>query len=319
MRKRVSPTLVGAFVLGAAGLALLAIVLFGSGRFFSQTRQFVCYFSSDVTGLSVGAPVRFHGVHVGAVDQILLTLNPPGYAPNELSLGKIRVPVVIELYLDRIVSLGGPIDLGNPAMLKRLVAAGLRAQLATESLVTGTRYVALDFFPGSQIRVFAPSNPRYPEIPTVPTALQQAQSAAERLVKRLDQLDLEGLVASLTDTVNSVHDLVKSGQIESALAALQRAAGSLSETAASVRVMTSRLDGQLRPLQKSLSDTSNAASAAFKAVQTTLAPDSPLIYRMNEAMNQLAAAARSTQELADYLQRNPSALIRGRATPRDEQ
>jgi paraquat-inducible protein B len=300
-------------------------VLFGSGRFFSQTRQFVCYFSSDVTGLSVGAPVRFHGVHVGAVTKILLRLNVPGYQPSEFITSEIRVPVVIELYLDRVVSLGGPIDLGKRAMLQEMIAAGLRAQLATESLVTGTRYVALDFFPGTHVHLVAPTNRRYPEIPTVPTAMQQVQLALERVIRRLDRMDLEHLANSLVATVDAVNSLVESGQIQQTLTALRRAALTLNETAVTVRGfttqlggVTTQLSGQIRPLQRSLIDTSNAATAALKNVQTTLAPDSPLVYRINEAMTQLTAAARSAQELADYLQRNPSALVRGRPAPREE-
>jgi paraquat-inducible protein B len=319
MRTRVSAALVGAFVLGGTGLLILAIVLFGSGSLFTHTRRFVCYFSSDVTGLSIGAPVRFHGVHVGAVTQILLRLNPPGPSATNLSMSEVRIPVVIELYLDRIVSLGGPVDLTKQKVLRPWIEAGLRAQLATESLVTGTSYVALDFFPGTPVHVFAPPNHPYPEIPTVPTAFQQAQLAAERLIKRLDRLDLEGLINATTTTVNSIHGLIESGRIDQALIALQRAGVSLNETAASVRTLTGRLDSQIRPLQKSLSETSNNANAALKTLQTTLAPDSPLIYRINEAMTQLTAAARSAQELSDYIQRNPSALIRGRSAARNEQ
>jgi len=61
MGKRVSPTLVGAFVLGAVALAVVTVVVLGSGRLFQRKHLFALYFSSDVNGLKVGAPVKFRG------------------------------------------------------------------------------------------------------------------------------------------------------------------------------------------------------------------------------------------------------------------
>ncbi len=321
MKRGVKPALVGAFVLGAIGLGLLAIVMFGSGHLFSETTQFICYFSSDVTGLSVGAPVRFHGVDVGSVTKIMLALNFPN-AQGTVEVAQIRIPVIITLDLDRITELGGPVDLTNPTTFKRLIDEGLRAQLATESLVTGLRYVALDLNPDHPAHFYGDKNSKYLEIPTIPTTLQQAQTTAEQLLKRLESVNIEQLVQSLTLTVNAMRDVMTSRQLNATLTSLHQATLSLKATADSVRRLANDLDAQMHPLQRgleSLAEASNNANAALKTVQTTLAPDSPLVYRITDAMTQLAAAARATQELADYLQRDPAALLRGRAVARDRQ
>ena len=62
MGKRINPATVGAFVLGAIGLVLAAVVVFGSGNLFRKTHEFVIYFAGDINGLRVGAPVKFKGV-----------------------------------------------------------------------------------------------------------------------------------------------------------------------------------------------------------------------------------------------------------------
>jgi paraquat-inducible protein B len=55
MNKKISPAVIGAFVLGAVALIVIAILVFGSGRLFRQTRNFVLYFDNSVNGLRIGA------------------------------------------------------------------------------------------------------------------------------------------------------------------------------------------------------------------------------------------------------------------------
>ena len=99
MNQRVSPTLIGAFVLGAVLLAVTAVVLIGSGRYFRRTYPFVLYFPGSVNGLRVGAPVKFRGVEIGSVEDIRLQLKP--------DQSVFRIPVIIGIDPEKITSLGG--------------------------------------------------------------------------------------------------------------------------------------------------------------------------------------------------------------------
>ena len=65
MSQKANPTLIGAFVLGAAAIAVAGLLVLGGGKLFHRTRPFVIYLEGDVTGLRVGSPVRFQGVQVG--------------------------------------------------------------------------------------------------------------------------------------------------------------------------------------------------------------------------------------------------------------
>ena len=47
-------------------------------------------------------------------------------------------------------------------------------------------------------------------------------------------------------------------------------------------------------------------------VSGTLAPESPVLVEFERAMTELSGASRALRDLADYLERNPSALVRGR-------
>ena len=100
MNKKISPTLIGAFVIGAIALLVIAIIVFGSGRLFKQTREFVLYFETSVNGLRVGAPVKFKGVEVGSVKNIVLQL--------EKDTQVARIPVIIEIDLEKLQAGGKP-------------------------------------------------------------------------------------------------------------------------------------------------------------------------------------------------------------------
>src|SRR5437879_4028103 len=116
MAKRANPAFVGTFVIGAIALAIAAVALLGSGSLFRTTHEFVCFFDGNVNGLRVGALVKFKGVEIGEVRQILLSLNAATGPAAVGSSSVIKIPVVIELDEGRILKRGAKyINVVNPA------------------------------------------------------------------------------------------------------------------------------------------------------------------------------------------------------------
>ena len=329
MSKKISPTLIGAFVLGALALVVVAVVALGSGRFFRQTREFVLYFDSSVNGLRVGAPVKFKGVEIGAVKDIRLQL--------EKSAQVDKIPVIIEVDLEKLTSRGARGEVASdPADFHQaIVKMGLRGQLLMESLVTGLLYVGLDLFPGSPIRLVQTSgnNYRYPEIPTTPTTLEEAQDAVTRIISKLEELDFKGLTKSLADTVDGINQLVNSPELKASLHALQRTMPKVDDALVSVRKAATSLDANVTTLSASLEQTSDAtreamqqaavalkqsdgalkaAEAAMVNVNGIVDEDSPTFYEFRRSMKEIAAAARTLRLLSGYIERNPRALIFGK-------
>jgi len=228
MRKRASPTLIGAFVVGAVVLAVVAIGVFGSGRYFRKVYPYVVYFGGDVNGLKVGAPVKFRGIQVGDVRSILLSFSDA--ALSEEQAAAFRIPVVIELDEDYIVSQGAHTG-ADPESVARLVDLGLRAQLKTESFVTGILYVDLGFFPNTPIEQREVGSEPYPEIPTLPTALEEAQMKVEEFLSKLEQVDFRGIAASLSNTLAGLDTIVNSPGLKETLDALPQAVGKIEAAA----------------------------------------------------------------------------------------
>ena len=330
MNKKISPAVIGAFVLGAVALIIIAILVFGSGRLFRQTRDFVLYFDNSVNGLRIGAPVKIKGVEIGSVKDIRFQLEK-----NK----ELKIPVIIEIDLEKFISRGATqavaTAVDREALNKAIVDRGLRGQLEMESLVTGLLFIALDFFPGTPINLVQRTDGdyKYPEIPTLPTTLEQAKDAVTRIMNRLEEIDFKGLIASLDETVNGIKRTVNSQELEATIRSLQKTVPKIDEAVLSVRDLAVTLNDNSKSLAANLeqtsidarasmkqadkaleqaTDTLKTAEAAVANVQTLSDPDSPIIYELGKSLREVSAAARSLRSLANYLDRNPSALIFGR-------
>jgi len=190
MSKQVNRTVIGGFVLGAVALAVIAIVILGKGDFFKEKRTYVMFFRGSVKGLQVGAPVLMRGVRVGSVTKI----NIDYYADSD----EIEIPVFAEFDPGTVNVIGKTRFVpGSVEAQKTLIEEGMRAQLETQSLITGQLLVQLDFHPDKPAK-FVGHYPEYLEIPTIPSTYEEIMSifrnlplkdAVQRLIKIMDGLD----------------------------------------------------------------------------------------------------------------------------------
>jgi paraquat-inducible protein B len=302
MSRRANPALVGAFVLGALALAVAAITVFGSGRLFRETVPFVCYFEGGVHGLNPGAPVKFKGVEIGSVERIMLRF--------EQTPGNVTIPVFFKVDSEKFERAGLEASFA-PEAIKTAIDQGLRARLESESLVTGLLFVNLDFFPASPARLLHPDGD-VQEIPTLPTTIEQATQAVKQIVDRLQDIDLEALVDSATGALTAVRELAASSDVKQAVASLDR-------TLQSVQALSQSLERSVGPLGTSLRTTAERAQLLEEELRKTLdstrsllEPGSPLSYQLQTTLQEVSAAARSVRSLSEALERDPSALVRGR-------
>ncbi|MCW5889175.1 MAG: MCE family protein [bacterium] len=315
MSKKASPTLVGSFVLGAVALLVAGVVVFGSGRLFKSTVPFVLSFNGSVNGLSVGAPVKFKGVEVGSVTDIRLSLNADENAEGPST----RVPVVIEIDEDRVLARGVRVDIADRATLERLVDAGLRGQLNAQSFVTGLLFVELDFHPDTAADfTLGPDSP-YLEIPTIPNVFEQAQTALAEVISDIEKLNLQRLFDAIAETVEGIKRIVNADGVQKAAQNLDKTMANLDETLASVRRLSDELGAKAGTLGRSVEEiaaqtrvTLETMDTSLRTVRDLLDPSAPLAVQLQDALDEISGAARSVRLLAGELERNPSALIRGR-------
>ena len=201
---------------------------------------------------------------------------------------------------------------------------GCARSLGTDSFVTGLMYVALDIEPNTPIQMVAPPGSPLQEIPAIPNTLEQAQAVAVRIFERLDKVDFGEVFTQMTGMLDSIRQIANSPSLKQAIDNSEKTREQLDNALASAQQTLNNVNSQVPPLSDSLQKTSSSADAAAKqatitlgTVNTTIEPNSPMNYQALQTLQDVSAAAHSIKELADYLQRNPSAIVRGRDFSQD--
>jgi paraquat-inducible protein B len=265
---------------------------------FTEKIPFLVFFDGSVRGLNSGAPVEFRGFRLGSVSEVRLEYDP--------QTRRIRIPVMLELEPQRLQAYGSavPVEQGHPVMAQ-LVRQGLRAQLQTGNLLTGDLFVDLVMQPAAASAELDTSGP-VPVIPSVPNTLEALQASATQILNKIANLPIEDLAVSLNSTARGLDEIVNSPDLQAALRALAPAIAQLQATVA-------RIDGEAGPLLDSLRASVDAAATTMSSAQRTIGPDSRLAADLESMMEELTRAARSIRLFADYLDRHPEALVRGKA------
>jgi paraquat-inducible protein B len=258
-------------------------------------------FDGSVRGLSVGAPVDFRGIVIGEVKAIDMAF--------DAQAGHFRLPVQLVLYRDMLDAWiarapGGKTSSAESA-LKRAIERGLRAQLRSGNLLTGQRYVALDFIKPAPALKLATAGSHGLEIPSVGGGLDDLQDSLTRVSKSIEQVPFGALAQDLRGAV---------GQLQRVLEKVDRLP--LDSLAGDLRGTLAALDGTLRRFDKDLAPAFGATlTDAQQTLQTTrqvLANDSATQQELRGSLREMARAAQSLRELTDLLQRRPESLLRGR-------
>ena len=274
---------------------------------FVKTVPFLVHFDGSVRGLRANAPVEFRGMKVGRVADVRLVY--------DADRGSLAIPVVIEIEPERIMITGeaaAETDASDDyAVMAELVEQGLRAQLASGSLLTGELLVALDIKknrPSASLDFDQP----YPEIPSIPSDLEGLTRSVSDVVSEIGALPLQEIAADVRQLLRDVDALVASPSTTESVESLRLALND-------IRALTSKVDGRSGPLLDALLETLNSADRTLDQTRSTLAATEGLVgegskvsYGLDGALVEISNAARSIRIFAEYLERHPEALLRGK-------
>ena len=338
MSKEVNRIAIGGFVAGGIGLAVLAMLFIGSGKYFQQKSKQVLFFEGSVKGLNVGSPVKFRGVDIGEVTKIQLTIRPENL--------EFFVPVYVEIYRNSVSILGGKeqAKFDDRKVVDRLVTEmGLRAQLQMQSLLTGQLFINYDFYPGTPIKKVGLEDKIY-EVPTIPTALQMLTETLEEIIDNIRKVNIQEMVDDIAQTAKGANKLMNSPDLsnavenlnlalqdmqrfitnaESLVGKVNRKVDSVSESFESTmddtRKMVRNIDRRVDPIASDMESALSAIQTSFDkaenllvGAQKLISENSKLGREISVTLESMSDASRSLEELTDYLQQHPESIITGK-------
>jgi paraquat-inducible protein B len=341
MSRHASPTAIGAFVLGALVLVLVAIVVFSSGALIRERVQVVTFFPGTVQGLNLGAQVQFQGVPIGQVTAIDLDY----LSAND----SFRIPVRYEIWPQRVHIVGEPEDDDPRDVLRRMVSEkGLRARLESVSFVTGQYVIVLGLYPDAPPAADLPQEGSLVRVPAV-------AATRDRVEEMLANLEIDPLLESVTGTLQALRELLEAKDTANSLTNLDQTlaetrtlmtslkerlppligradqtllaygdlavklqervdtlADGLEQTSSEIGLLARRTDSKIAMLSDTAASTVQDAGQAMRAITGLAGPGSSTRVELDRLLGEATRAARSLRMLADYLERHPEALIQGK-------
>ncbi len=306
MEPKVKYTLVGLFVLFLGATMLVVVLWLGKSGYRGTYERYYAYTRESVSGLSVNAAVKYRGVEVGRVKEIIL--NPDN-------------PEEVRLTLD--IAAGTPIKQDTVAVLDLQGLTGL----ATVDLTGGSRNSPpLKAQPGQE----------YPVIKTGPSFFVRLDQASTRLITNLTSVteDLRHVIDEQNQAAlrQILENLAK---VTQTLAArrdrLDEGITSASHAMENVVQMTNKMNEQLPAVIQSLSNSASALQEMSKEVSRTSATMNGVLnqaqpqieqftgqtlVQAGDLVGELRQLTSTLQKLAWQVEREPNSLIFGRAAPR---
>jgi paraquat-inducible protein B len=320
---------VGAFVLVAVALVLGAVLWLSSGDWFQPVDRFVVVFPGSVRGLNKGAPVTFRGVKTGEVKGVdaVLTLRPDD---------PIVIVVTIEIARNVVSAeegAGRPFESLRGAQLgQALVARGLRARMMSSSLLTGQKYIDMDFLPRDPPRLVGVRTPHF-ELPTTPTPLEKLGERGEQLVAKLAELPLDQMLEDIRQALRSLRATLESEDLKGALSGARRATHAVPPALEDARATLAEARRTLGRLSTEVSDTGSAARDAMREIRETLDRAEATLARLEETasgtdearvravetIEELARTLKALRNLVDYVQTHPEAVVLGKPSGKERE
>jgi paraquat-inducible protein B len=345
MAKQASKTVIGVFVVSSIAMLIVGVIVFGSGDIFKKTFKYVMFFEDSVTGLSVGAPVIWRGVEVGSVSSIVLRANTKELTinvPVVIELNPKRMEIEGSLAKDPRERLKKMIAKGFRArMALQSIVTG--SSLIEIDFLPGTpvHLTGLD-----------PRYPEIPTLRSPINKLKQKlenlpiEKIAAKLVDILDNLDslikdpeikelvhnlnedskkLNGvlentdkLVVNADDRVGRISDSVQT-TLADARTVLKDASKDLDGVSSDARRLLQGVDDKVKPVMQKIVAVLNSADKALNGATKALVNVDGFVgersgtrHKLNRALEEIAAAAKSLKSLMDYLERHPNALLMGK-------
>lgn len=322
--------------MGAALIAVAGVIIFGAAKFFEDDKLFASRFSETVNGLDVGAPVKFRGVKIGKVERIAITSQKAAW--NKKTDREDMVLVIYSIDLNLLKRRMRDNDnVSGEEWIRMRVKDGLRAKLNYQSIVTGMLYVELDYLEKQNPELELRESHGVLGIPSEPSGLSEMMKSMQDSIASISRIDFVSLFNNANELIVNLNKKVTEIDaknltdtavltMRSADAFLRNAdslASSAKVTLGNVDATLDNVDSALASADKNLTFLSRDLSKTLAGIDRFVAnigsmtdENSQLRFELVSLLNTLRNSVKTLGNLADYIQRNPNAILTGKSLQR---
>jgi paraquat-inducible protein B len=248
------------------------------------TLEYVADFTGNQRGLDAGTAVELQGVEVGEVTEAHLAYDDRAHTLVT------RTTFYVDPERVEISNMPRAADSNQhdavQQWIEKLVGDGMRAQVSSASFLTGMKLIGLEM------------------VSDAPRAHLERDGDVIKMPSSSSG-DLTAILQNLQNVLKNIDRATAGPQLGHALQ-------SLDDTLTRLDKVTHDLEPDIKSLVKSLRDTADSAQSTLNTIQGLAGNTAPSGTDLPRMMRELTEAARSVRGLADYLDRHPEALIRGR-------
>jgi len=347
MSKKANKTAIGGFVVGALALIVVGVLIFGSGKFLTERETYVMYFEGSVKGLNVGAPLVFRGVKIGSVTNILLVANTddlsftiPVFVETQRKHFTLTGDETLDLspkeQLVLLVARGLRAQLIKQSMVtgQLIVELDFHRDTPAKLVARDSEYMEIPTISSGMDDLM-----KQIEKAPIEDILNKVLSAVDGIEKAINSKEVKESLRSLEQTVKNLNKLVLNidSRIEPLVSTVEETVkdygklarnvdrqvkpvlSGIRETERHAYKLVKNVDAQVTLLGSRIDEAAKSANAALVEATKTLntiegltSEDSQMMYQITTTLKELSAAARSIRVWADYLERHPEALVRGK-------
>ncbi|RPJ16904.1 MAG: MCE family protein [Desulfobacteraceae bacterium] len=309
---------VGIFVMLGLFVAFIAIIWLGMSHFFEQGQLYSAYFDDSVQGLAKDSPVKYRGVTIGRVADILV-------APDA-KLIEVILKIETDLKPDK----------------------NIVAQLKSVG-ITGIMFIELDRKRSGEPDLSPSLNfpPRHTVIDTKPSEIRNFIDNINDVVKQLQNMDLGGMSAKFKKTLDKISYAVDESKIgmlssdiraslgrwDAAMDSIENAGNAFKVFSMNTDKAVSNLDGTIAKVDKLVADNRDDIAKIIRDFNRTVNNAENLIqkgsflvektdYNLLSLQKQILATMQSIEKTSETINRSielisdqPSMLLFGNPLP----
>lgn len=311
MSKRVDPVKIGMFV----GLAMLLffslLMFFSSSNIFSRNVRFYTFFDTSLNGLDLGAPVKFKGVRIGSVEAIDII--------HDEDTDEACASVLIKVNSSAFRTINGHkvVDNDYDAFFAEQISHGMAAQLAMDSVVTGKKFVSIDYYSHDSERFFKDIDGlKYQQMPSMSTGLDEFLAGVDTVMQNISKLDLGAISENIDEVLVKLShglDEIDFHQLNrSFIDACDGFSGFLGDE--KVKQILETIHHIAYRVDQRLDKTMDNLDHTMEQVSDFVRSDSNFRENLEDSLLQFGRTLRSIREFFDLLERVPNSVLAGKSS-----